>query len=71
MPYTPKYFLPISNKGYKEGDFTMSIGFPGNTDRFMTSYGVQQVLDLINPTIVRIRDIKLSILKEICKPILS
>jgi hypothetical protein len=64
VPYTPKYFLPISNKGYKEGDFTMSIGFPGNTDRFMTSYGVQQVLDLINPTIVCIRDIKLSILKR-------
>lgn len=48
----------------------MSIGYPGNTDRFMTSYGVQQVLDIIDPTIVRIRDVKLGILKEICKKIL-
>lgn len=64
IPYTPKYYLPISNKGYEEGDFVMSIGYPGNTDRFMTSYGVQQVLDIIDPTIVRIRDIKLGILKR-------
>lgn len=64
IPYTPKYYLPLSNNGYQEGDFVMSIGYPGNTDRFMTSYGVQQVLDIINPTIVRIRDIKLSILKR-------
>jgi V8-like Glu-specific endopeptidase len=64
IPYSPKYYLPFSNNGYQEGDFVMSIGYPGNTDRFMTSYGVQKVLDIIDPTIVRIRDIKLSILRR-------
>ncbi|MBE6245148.1 MAG: S46 family peptidase [Bacteroidales bacterium] len=42
VPYTPKKFLSISLKGYKPGDFSMIIGFPGSTDRYLTS---QEVID--------------------------
>ena len=37
VPYSPKKFLSISLKGYKPGDFAMIIGFPGSTDRYLTS----------------------------------
>jgi len=37
IPYVPKHFLPISLKGVKEGDFTMIMGYPGRTSRYMTS----------------------------------
>jgi hypothetical protein len=64
VPYKPKHFLPISLDGVKEGDFTMVMGYPGTTDRYLTSYGIQMALDLSNPAVVKIRDKKLKIMKE-------
>ncbi|MEI7595713.1 MAG: S46 family peptidase [Bacteroidota bacterium] len=63
VPFKPKHFLPISTKGVKEGDFTMSIGYPGKTDRFISSYGVNIAEKQYNPAFVRIRDKKLSIMR--------
>ncbi|MEQ9442575.1 MAG: S46 family peptidase, partial [Cyclobacteriaceae bacterium] len=64
IPLEPKYHLPISLSGVKEGDFAMIFGFPGSTDRYLTSSGVQFALDITNPTRVKIRDKRLSLLKE-------
>lgn len=64
VPYKPKHFLPISMKGLKKDDFTMTFGYPGTTDRYLTSYGVKQAISSTNPAIVKIRDKKLSILKK-------
>lgn len=64
VPLKPKYVLPISLKGVKKDDFTMVWGYPGQTDRFLTSYGVKLAIDQSNPTLVKIRDKKLAIIKE-------
>jgi hypothetical protein len=64
IPMKPKHHLPISLAGVKEGDFTMVWGYPGSTDRFLSSFGVQQAIDLYNPTVVKIRDLKLKIMKQ-------
>ena len=37
IPLKPKWFLPVSLKGYKEGDFTMIFGYPGGTNRYEIS----------------------------------
>lgn len=63
-PYTPKKSIPISIKGVKNGDFSMVYGFPGRTDRYLTSYGVQLAVEKTNPTIVKLRDIRLKAWKE-------
>ena len=63
-PYTPKKSLPISIKGVKNGDFSMVYGFPGRTDRYLTSYGVNLATEKTNPTIVKLRDIRLKAWKE-------
>jgi hypothetical protein len=63
-PYTPKKSLPISIKGFKNGDFSMVYGFPGRTDRYLTSYGVNLATEKTNPTIVKLRDIRLKAWKE-------
>lgn len=63
IAYKPKKFLPISLKGYQKDDFAMLFGYPGTTDRMITSYGINVVLDQVNPTIVKIRDEKLKIIK--------
>lgn len=63
-PYNPKKYLPISIKGIKNGDFSMVYGFPGRTDRYLTSHGVKLAVDKTNPTIVKLRDIRLKAWKE-------
>lgn len=63
-PYTPKKSLPISIKGIKNGDFSMVYGFPGRTDRYLTSFGVDLATEKTNPTIVKLRDIRLRAWKE-------
>jgi hypothetical protein len=64
VPYRPKKFLPISLKGVKNGDFAMIYGYPGRTDRFLTSNGVRLATEETNPVIVKLRDIRLKAWKE-------
>ncbi len=59
VPFKPKWFLPISIKGVKEGDYSMIYGYPGSTNRYETSYGVKQKIDINNPTLVKLRDMRL------------
>lgn len=58
IPYVPKHFLPISLKGVKEGDYTMILGYPGRTARYMTSFEIDEVLSITDPNRVKIRTIK-------------
>jgi hypothetical protein len=64
IPLKPKHFLPVSVKGVKQGDFSMILGYPGRTDRYLTSYGVKLAVDESNMTIVKIRAEKLAIMRE-------
>ena len=62
-PYIPKHHLPVSLKGVKDNDYAMIMGYPGRTTRYMTSFGVDQAINLSNPTVVKIRDKRLSIMR--------
>ncbi|MBR4974131.1 MAG: S46 family peptidase, partial [Bacteroidales bacterium] len=42
IPYTPENFLKISLKGYENGDPVMVMGYPGRTNRFMTSFELEE-----------------------------
>lgn len=64
VPLTPRYSLPISLKGVKKDDYAMVMGFPGRTNRFLTSYGVEQAISLEQPKIVDVRAKKLEIMKK-------
>ncbi len=59
VPLKPKYFLPVSLRGLKDGDFAMTWGYPGSTNRYETSLGVQLSTDINNPTLVKLRDVRL------------
>jgi len=63
-PYVPKHALPISLKGVEENDFSMILGFPGSTDRYLSSWGVEQAVTLEQPKRVDIRAKKLEIMKS-------
>lgn len=64
IPLKPKYFLPVSIKGVKDGDYAMIYGYPGNTNRYETSFGVKQKVDIYNPSVVKLRDMRLKFMFE-------
>jgi len=64
IPMKPRHFLPVSTSGVKEGDFSMVMGYPGRTDRFLTSFGVKAAIDISNPERVDIRRKKLDVIEE-------
>jgi hypothetical protein len=64
VPLKPKYFLPVSIKGLKDGDYAMIYGYPGGTNRYETSYGVKQKIDIDNPSLVNLRDVRLKYMFE-------
>jgi len=63
-PYEPKHHLPVSVKGVRDNDYAMIMGYPGRTTRYLTSYGVDLAINVTNPSIVKIRDKRLSIMRE-------
>ena len=64
VPFHPKHFLPISLKGYQPGDYTMIWGYPGTTERFMTSYEVENTINIDDPALYEPLDIILPVIKE-------
>lgn len=64
IPLKPQYVIPVSIKGVKENSYAMTVGFPGGTNRFETSYGVQLKTSLENPSIVELRAIRLKNMME-------
>jgi len=57
-PYKPAFVAEISLQGYQESDYAMTIGFPGSTDRYLTSWGVQQRIKSTNEPRIEVRGIK-------------
>lgn len=64
IPLKPKHFLPVSAKGIQDGDFAMIMGFPGTTDRYTTSYGLENTMNVTNDIRFKVRTEKLNIMKE-------
>ncbi len=58
IPLKPKYFLPVSIKDLNKGDFTMVMGYPGRTTRYMTSFEIREQLNIVHPDRIKIRGIK-------------
>ena len=64
VPYRTDNYLKVSLDGYGEGDFAMIMGFPGTTQRYMTSYEIDRMLEVENPQRIFIRGERQAILKE-------
>lgn len=64
IPLKSKHYLPVSLKGYEKGDFTMVMGYPGSTDRYMTSFEIGELLEITHPNRIYIRGIKQDLMME-------
>lgn len=58
-PYKPLKFLEISLDGVEEGDFTFVFGYPGTTQRYVTSDAVELAANIENPIRIDLRTIRL------------
>ena len=58
VPYHPASWAPVSLDGYKEGDFSMTIGYPGSTSRYLSSYGIRERRDARNAPRAQVRGVK-------------
>ncbi len=61
VPMKPKHHLPISLDGIEKNDYAMIMGYPGRTERYLSSYGVKLLLEQSAPTIIDVRTKKLEI----------
>jgi hypothetical protein len=58
VPYSPKRFATISNQGYQPGDYTMIVGNPGTTTRYLSSWGVSNRMKATNQARIDVRGAK-------------
>ena len=64
MPYHPPYVAPVSLDGYKEGSFCMTLGYPGSTERFLSSFGIEEMMNGMNQAMIDVRGVKQAIWKR-------
>lgn len=64
VPYHPRYVASISLDGYHEGSFCMTLGYPGATERYLSSYGIEEMLHGSTQAQIDVRGIKQAIWKR-------
>ncbi len=62
VPYKPNHYLPISLDGVEERDFTLVFGFPGRTNEYLPAVAVDQIVNVLNPAKIEVRDNALKII---------
>ena len=64
VPMHPKKILKIAQNGLKDGDFTMVLGYPGRTNRYASSYAVEEIVHIQNPIQAQFRMDQMKIIEK-------
>lgn len=64
VPLKPKAHLTTSLKGFEEGDFAMIMGYPGRTNRWMPSGGIDQNVEFAYPAWVEASKTAMDVMKK-------
>jgi len=64
VPYKPHYSVPVSLKGYEDRSYAMTIGYPGSTNRYLSSWGIEQMMESQNKPRIEVRGVKQAIWRE-------
>lgn len=62
VPFKPRHVLPISMQGPVEGEYAMIFGYPGSTQRYLSSYAVQYVMEKADPMRIEMRTASLAVI---------
>ena len=63
VPYHPKHWARVSNEGYQDGTFSMTMGYPGSTSRYLSSYGIRERY-VQNDARAQVRGVKQEVMKR-------
>ena len=63
VPYRPEHWAKVSMDGYQEGDFSMTMGYPGSTSRYLSSYGIMERYEQ-NAIRAQVRGVKQEVMKR-------
>ena len=63
VPYHPQYWARVSTDGYQEGSFSMTMGYPGSTSRYLSSYGIKERYEE-NAIRAQVRGVKQEVMKR-------
>ncbi|KPJ61116.1 MAG: hypothetical protein AMJ46_03610 [Latescibacteria bacterium DG_63] len=64
VPYRPKTYLKIAPEGLADGDFALVIGFPGRTNRYLTSHALADFENFEYPQNIRLYKQMLAVLEK-------
>lgn len=56
--------MKVSAEGYKKGDYAMSIGYPGFTERTATSMQIWERQHVLNPPLIKVRTARQEVLQK-------
>ena len=63
VPYHPEHWARVSMDGYQEGSFAMTMGYPGSTSRYLSSYGIRERYEQ-NEVRAQVRGVKQEVMKR-------
>ncbi len=63
VPYHPQHWARISNEGYQDGSFSMTMGYPGSTSRYLSSFGIRERY-VQNAVRAQVRGVKQEVMKR-------
>ena len=64
VPLHPKRWAKVSLDGYGQGSYCMTIGYPGSTSRYLSSYGIDQRVNVTNIPMIQVRGEKQEVWKR-------
>lgn len=64
VPYHPQTWAKVSLDGYKDGDYAMTMGYPGSTSRYLSSFGIRERRDAKNEPRAQVRGVKQEVMKR-------
>lgn len=64
VPLKAKRYAKVCLDGFQPGDFCMTVGYPGSTDRYLSSYGIRERVDGTNVSMIDVRGKKQEVWKK-------
>ncbi len=64
VPYKPKVWLQVEPNGIREGDYSMTLGFPGSTERYISSYDLANQIENGYPNTITTYEDEINIMMQ-------
>ncbi len=63
-PLRVKNYARIAQDGFQSGDFCMTVGYPGSTSRYLSSWGIDERVNAVNVSTIQVRGKKQEVWKR-------